>query len=143
MEFHQLRYVCAIAETGSSSGPPSAATSPSRRLAAGAETRTGLGAKLSDRLGRSVRLTRQAAPFRPCRSILHQMEAARAGIEDQRTDVRGSVAVGAIPTVAPHLIPRYTAAFARKYPEARLRIAEETTPVLVEGLPTSPSTSPS
>jgi LysR family hydrogen peroxide-inducible transcriptional activator len=47
---------------------------------------------------------------------------------------RGSVAVGAIPTIAPYLLPRYTAEFAKKYPEARLRIVEETTEVLVERL---------
>ena len=55
-----------------------------------------LGAKLFDRLGRSVRLAEAGRAFLPhARSILHQMEAARAGIEDQRTDVRGSVALSA------------------------------------------------
>ncbi|GGA70205.1 hypothetical protein GCM10011507_22190 [Edaphobacter acidisoli] len=53
---------------------------------------------------------------------------------DKWADVRGSVAVGVIPTIAPYLMPRYTAAFAKKYPEAKLRIVEETTPVLVESL---------
>jgi LysR family hydrogen peroxide-inducible transcriptional activator len=42
--------------------------------------------------------------------------------------------VGVIPTVAPYLIPSYTAAFAKNYPDAKLRIVEETTSVLVEGL---------
>jgi LysR family hydrogen peroxide-inducible transcriptional activator len=32
------------------------------------------------------------------------------------------------------MMPRYTTAFAKKYPDAKLRIVEETTPVLVEGL---------
>lgn len=136
MEFHQLRYVCAIAETGSFSRAAErchvAQPSLSQQVL---KLEQDLGAKLFDRLGRSVRLTEAGRAFLPhARSILHQMEAARAGIEDQRTDVRGSVAVGAIPTIAPYLIPGYTAAFARKYPEARLRIVEETTPVLVEGL---------
>jgi LysR family hydrogen peroxide-inducible transcriptional activator len=55
-------------------------------------------------------------------------------VADKCADVRGSVAVGAIPTIAPYLMPRYTMAFAKKYPEAKLRIVEETTPILVEGL---------
>jgi LysR family hydrogen peroxide-inducible transcriptional activator len=62
------------------------------------------------------------------------MEAARTGVEDKRTDVRGSVTVGVIPTIAPYLMPQSVAAFSKKYPDAKLRILEETTPVLVEGL---------
>ena len=38
------------------------------------------------------------------------------------------------PPLRRYLIPGYTAAFAKKYPDARLRIVEETTPVLVESL---------
>ena len=36
--------------------------------------------------------------------------------------------------LTPYLIPSYTAAFAKNYPDAKLRIVEETTSVLVEGL---------
>lgn len=136
MEFHQLRYVCAVAETGSFSRAAErchvAQPSLSQQVL---KLEEDLGARLFDRLGRSVRLTEAGRVFLPhARSILHQMEDARAGIDDQRADIRGSVAVGAIPTIAPYLVPRYAAAFAKKYPEARLRIVEETTPVLVEGL---------
>jgi LysR family hydrogen peroxide-inducible transcriptional activator len=55
-------------------------------------------------------------------------------VADKCADVRGSVAVGVIPTSAPSLMPRYAAGFAKKYPEAKLRIVEETTPILVENL---------
>src|SRR5215469_16027639 len=136
MEFHQLRYVCAIAETGSFSRAAEhchvAQPSLSQQVL---KLEEDLGAKLFDRLGRSVRLTEAGRAFLPhARSILHQMEAARTGVEDKRTDVRGGVTVGVIPTIAPYLMPGYTAAFAKKYPEARLRIIEETTPVLVDSL---------
>jgi LysR family transcriptional regulator, hydrogen peroxide-inducible genes activator len=136
MEFNQLRYVCAIAETGSFSRAAErchvAQPSLSQQVL---KLEEDLGAKLFDRLGRSVRLTEAGRAFVPhARSILHQMEAARAGVEDKRTDVRGSVSVGVIPTIAPYVMPRYTARFAKKYPEAKLRIVEETTPVLVENL---------
>jgi len=136
MEFNQLRYVCAIAETGSFSRAAEhchvAQPSLSQQVL---KLEEDLGAKLFDRLGRSVRLTEAGRAFLPhARAILHQMEAARTGVEDKRTDVRGSVSIGAIPTIAPYLMPRYTAAFAKKYPEAKLRIVEETTPVLVESL---------
>jgi LysR family hydrogen peroxide-inducible transcriptional activator len=62
------------------------------------------------------------------------METARSSVADKCADIRGSVAVGVIPTIAPYLMPRYTTTFAKKYPEAKLRIVEETTPVLIEGL---------
>jgi LysR family hydrogen peroxide-inducible transcriptional activator len=94
-----------------------------------------LGAKLFDRLGRGIRLTESGRAFLPhARAILDQVDVARASVTSTNADVRGSVTLGAIPTVAPYLIPRYTAAFTRRFPHARLRIVEETTPVLVEGL---------
>ena len=136
MELHQLRYVCAIAETGSFSRAAElchvAQPSLSQQVL---KLEEDLGAKLFDRLGRSIRLTEAGRAFLPhARSILHQMETARAEVIDKRRDVRGAVAVGVIPTIAPYLMPQYTADFAKKYPEARLRIVEETTPVLVESL---------
>ena len=62
------------------------------------------------------------------------MEAARSSATDQNKDLRGSVAVGVIPTVAPYLIPSYAARFAKRYPDAKLRIVEDTTSVLIAGL---------
>ena len=136
MEFTQLKYVCAIADTGSFSRAAErchvAQPSLSQQVL---KLEEDLGAKLFDRLGRSVRLTEAGREFLPhARSILHQMEAARSGVEDKRTDVRGSVSVGVIPTIAPYLMPQCVAAFSKKYADAKLRIVEETTPVLVESL---------
>ena len=136
MEFHQLRYVCAIAETGSFSRAAErcqiAQPSLSQQVL---KLEEDLGARLFDRLGRSIRLTEAGRAFMPyARSILEQMEAARSSVVDKNADVRGNVAVGVIPTVAPYLMPRYTAAFSKKYPDAKLRIVEKTTPTLVEGL---------
>ena len=136
MEFHQLRYVCAIAETGSFSRAAErcqiAQPSLSQQVL---KLEEDLGAKLFDRLGRSVRLTDAGRAFLPhARSILGQMETARSSVADKCADIRGSVSVGVIPTIAPYLMPRYTTAFAKKYPEAKLRIVEETTPILVENL---------
>src|SRR3984885_8624634 len=136
MEVHQLRYVCAIADTGNFSRAAErckiAQPSLSQQVLKLEEE---LGTKLFDRLGRSIRLTEAGRAFIPrARAILHQIDAARSSAADQNTDLRGSVAMGVIPTVAPYLIPSYTAAFTKKYPDAKLRIVEETTSVLVEGL---------
>ena len=136
MELHQLRYVCAVAETGSFSRAAErcqiAQPSLSQQVLKLEEE---LGAKLFDRLGRGIRLTESGRAFLPqARTILHQVDAARASVASNHTDVRGSVTLGAIPTIAPYLIPPYTAAFTKRFPDARLRIVEETTPVLIEGL---------
>jgi LysR family hydrogen peroxide-inducible transcriptional activator len=136
MEFHQLRYVCAIADTGNFSRAAErcqiAQPSLSQQVL---KLEEDLGAKLFDRLGRSVRLTEAGRAFIPqARAVLEQMEVARLSAADKNADFRGSIAVGVIPTVAPYLIPSYAATFAKNYPDAKLRIVEETTSVLVEGL---------
>src|SRR5580692_7967497 len=118
MEFHQLRYVCAIAETGSFSRAAErckiAQPSLSQQIL---KLEEDLGARLFDRLGRSIRVTEAGRAFLPhARSILEQMEAARMSVADKNADLRGNVTVGVIPTIAPYLLPRYTAAFAKKYP---------------------------
>src|SRR5579875_2263014 len=118
MEIHQLRYVCAIAETGSFSRAAEhcAVAQPSlsqQVLKLEEELRT----RLFDRLGRSIRLTEAGRAFLPhARLVLDELEAARSSVLLQQTDVRGSVSVGVIPTIAPYLIPGYAAVFAAKYP---------------------------
>ena len=136
MELHQLRYVCAVADTGSFSRAAErcqiAQPSLSQQIL---KLEEDLGARLFDRLGRSIRLTEAGRAFLPhARLVLEELNAARSSIMVQHADVRGSVAVGVIPTVAPYLMPAYASAFTEKFPEARMRIIEEMTPVLVEGL---------
>src|SRR3984885_1678089 len=136
MEVHQLRYVCAVAETGNFSRAAErcniAQPSLSQQVL---KLENELGAKLFDRLGRSIRLTEAGRVFVPkARAILEQMEMAQSRVADKNADLRGSVAVGVIPTIAPYLMPGYTAAFAKRYPDAKLRIVEEMTSVLVDGL---------
>ncbi|HTZ59845.1 MAG TPA: LysR family transcriptional regulator [Acidobacteriaceae bacterium] len=136
MELQQLRYVCAIAETGSFSRAAErcqvAQPSLSQQVMKLEEE---LGAKLFDRLGRSIRPTEAGRLLIPyARTILDQLEAARLGIADKSTDLSGSVTIGVIPTIAPYLMPRCAAVFTKKYPEAKLRFVEETTPILVQAV---------
>jgi LysR family transcriptional regulator, hydrogen peroxide-inducible genes activator len=136
MELHQLRYFCAIADSGSFSRAARLAhvSQPSlsqqiRKL------EDELGARLFDRLGRSVRLTELGRTFLPrARTVLRELEAARGDVAEQIDSVGGSVALGVIPTVAPYLLPPHLAAFSRKFPQAQLTIVEEITPVLLERL---------
>ncbi len=136
MEINQLRYVCAIADTGNFSRAAErcqvAQPSLSQQVL---KLEEDLGVKLFDRLGRSIRLTEAGRAFIPhARSILEQMDVARMSVAEKHGDLRGSVTVGVIPTIAPYLMPGYTASFAKKFPDAKLRIIEETTSVLIDGL---------
>ena len=136
MEFHQLRYFCAVAELGSFSraAEHSHVSQPSlsqQILKLEAE----LGARLFDRLGRSVRLTDAGKSFLPrARAVLHELEAARGDVSESKDSVSGHINVGVIPTVAPYFLPPVLVAFSKRFPEAAVSIIEEITPVLLERL---------
>jgi LysR family transcriptional regulator, hydrogen peroxide-inducible genes activator len=136
MEIHQLRYFCAIVDSGSFSraARQTHVSQPSlsqqiRKL------EDELGARLFDRLGRSVRLTETGQTFLPrARAVLHELEAARGDLAQQENSMRGTIAIGVIPTVAPYLLPAHLTKFSRKFPEAKISIVEEITPILLERL---------
>jgi LysR family hydrogen peroxide-inducible transcriptional activator len=136
MEFHQLRYFCAIADTGSFTRAARQAhvSQPSlsqqiRKL------EDELGARLIDRLGRKVQLTELGRLFLPrARAVLREVEAARGDVVKRKSSISGPISVGVIPTIAPYFLPPILAIFSRKYPEARVTVAEEITPLLLERL---------
>jgi LysR family hydrogen peroxide-inducible transcriptional activator len=136
MELHQLRYFCAIADSGSFSraAQQTHVSQPSlsqqiRKL------EDELGARLFDRLGRTVRLTELGRGFLPrARAILRDLEAARSDVVERKASISGAVSVGVIPTIAPYFLPPVLATFSRKFPQARVTVTEEITPLLLERL---------
>jgi LysR family hydrogen peroxide-inducible transcriptional activator len=136
MELHQLRYFCAVAETGSFSraAEQSHISQPSLSQQI-LKLEDELGARLFDRLGRSVRLTELGKTFLPrARTVLRELEAARGDVVEGKEFVGGPVAIGVIPTVAPYYLPGRLAAFSRKFPQVQLTVVEEITPVLLDRL---------
>ena len=136
MELHQLRYFCAIAETGSFSraAQQSHVSQPSLSQQI-LKLENELGARLFDRLGRTVRLTELGSAFLPrARAVLRDVEAARSDVVERKTSVGGPLCVGVIPTIGPYFLPRVLASFSRKYPQARVTVVEEITPLLLERL---------
>jgi LysR family hydrogen peroxide-inducible transcriptional activator len=136
MELHQLRYFCAVAETGSFSRAAEqshvAQPSLSQQIIKLEEE---LGARLFDRLGRSVRLTELGKTFLPrARAVLRELEAAKGEVVERQDFVGGPVTVGVIPTVGPYFLPRVLTSFSRRFPQVRLTIVEEITPVLLDRL---------
>lgn len=136
MELHQLRYFCAVAETGSFSraAEQSHVSQPSLSQQI-LKLEDELGARLFDRLGRSVRLTELGKTFLPrARAVLRELEAARGDVVEGKEFIGGPVTVGVIPTVAPYFLPPLLTAFSRKFPQVRLTVVEEITPVLLDRL---------
>jgi LysR family hydrogen peroxide-inducible transcriptional activator len=76
-----------------------------------------LGARLFDRLGRSVRLTDVGKTFLPrARSVLRELEVAKSDVVERKDSISGLVTVGVIPTVAPYFLPSRLTSFSRKFP---------------------------
>jgi LysR family hydrogen peroxide-inducible transcriptional activator len=133
MELHQLRYFCAVAGSGSFSRAAEqshvAQPSLSQQIIKLEEE---LGARLFDRLGRSVRLTELGKTFLPrARAVLRELEAAKGDVVERKNFVGGPVTVGVIPTVGPYFLPRVLTSFSRKFPQVRFTVVEEITPVLL------------
>jgi len=136
MELHQLRYFCAVAETGSFSraAEQSHISQPSLSQQI-MKLEEELGARLFDRLGRSVRLTELGKTFLPrARAVLRELEAAKGDVVERKDFVGGPVTVGVIPTVGPYFLPRVLTSFSRKFPQVRFTVIEEITPVLLDRL---------
>src|SRR2546430_16047550 len=126
MELHQLRYFCAVVETGSFSraAEQSHVSQPSLSQQI-LKLEDELGARLFDRLGRSVRLTEVGKAFLPrARGVLRELEAARGDVVEQKDSVGGSVTGGALPTLAPYLLPRILTALSKKFPQGRLPVID-------------------
>jgi LysR family hydrogen peroxide-inducible transcriptional activator len=136
MELHQLRYFCAVAETGSFSRAAEqshiAQPSLSQQIL---KLEDELGARLFDRLGRSVRLTDLGKAFLPrARAVLRELEAAKGDVVERKESVAGPLSIGVIPTVAPYYLPPQLTSFTRQFPQAHLTVVEEITPVLLDRL---------
>ncbi|MFB3813144.1 MAG: LysR family transcriptional regulator [Terriglobales bacterium] len=136
MELHQLRYFCAVAKaanfTRAAESERVAQPSLSQQIL---KLEDELGARLFDRLGRSVRLTEFGRALLPrAEAILRQLAEAKSEIQQMAGIDKGQVVLGAIPTIAPYILPRRLASFARQHPAITVSVVEETTPVLLQRL---------
>src|ERR1700752_2596894 len=126
MELHQLRYFCAVADSGSFSraAEQSYLSQPSLSQQI-LKLEDELGARLFDRLGRSVRLTDLGKTFLPrARAVLRELEAARGDVVERKESVAGSLAVGVIPPIAPYFLPPRLTSFTRHFPQAQVTVVE-------------------
>jgi LysR family hydrogen peroxide-inducible transcriptional activator len=92
-----------------------------------------LGQPLFERLGRKVALTDAGRVLvEYAQKILSLAEDAKNRIADEQESGVGRVAIGAIPTVAPYLLPKVLKQFGRVCPKASVEIYEEVTELLLK-----------
>lgn len=136
MEVHQLRYFCAVARHGTftraSQVEHVAQPSLSQQIL---KLEAELGARLFDRLPRSAKLTVFGKAFLPkAERILRELGEAKSELRDMSGNEKGQVVVGIIPTIAAYLLPRLLNGFTSRHPLVSLKIVEDITPVLLQGL---------
>ena len=129
MEIHQLRYFVAVAEEGSFSRAAAkvrvAQPSLSQQIR---KLEAEVGQPLFDRLPRSVVLTEAGRCLIDyARQILASIGDARRCVDELKGEIAGKVAVGAIPTIAPYVLPELVVTFQKHYPDVTLEIVEDVT----------------
>ena len=129
MEIHQLRYFVAVAEEGSFSRAAArehvAQPSLSQQIQ---KLEAEMDQRLFDRLSRSVVVTEAGkCLLEYARKILVEIAEARRCLDDLKRDIAGRLTVGAIPTMAPYVLPKLIGKFQTRYPKVDLEILEDTT----------------
>ncbi|HTC93007.1 MAG TPA: hydrogen peroxide-inducible genes activator [Terriglobales bacterium] len=136
MEIHQIRYVCAVVETGSFTAAAArehvAQPSLSQQVI---KLEDELGTELFHRFRHKIRLTEFGKAFFPkAQDILRAVSSAKSAVYEMTDTARGPLKVGAIPTIAPYLLPKVLPSFSREFPEVNITISEDITPILLQKL---------
>lgn len=133
MELHQLRYVVAVAQTGSFSRAAERCHVSQPSLSQQIQKlEDELGGCLFDRLKRGIKVTLAGEAFvQRAVKILEEVETARRAALEVHLLVRGTLTIGALPTIAPYLLPDVIALFAAGFPEVEVVVQEDTTAQLL------------
>lgn len=134
MEMHQLRYMVALARTGNFSRAAEqcnvAQPSLSQQIQ---KLEAELGEPLFDRMKRQARLTPHGTAFlRRALRILEEVDAAKREAGDALDLQQGSVALGALPTIAPYILPQIITRFSALFAGVDLTVLEDTTADLLK-----------
>jgi LysR family transcriptional regulator, hydrogen peroxide-inducible genes activator len=134
MELHQLKYFLALADLGSFTKAAErchvAQPSLSQQII---KLEKELKHPLFERLGRTIRITEAGLTLYDLAiTILASVEEAKSRIADASPEQGGAVTVGAIPTVAPYLLPSLASDFQRGLPRSKIVIHEDFTEHTIE-----------
>ncbi len=134
MEFDQLRHFTRVAELGNFTKAAAAVGLSQPALSRSI-------ARLEDELGQPVleRQTRRATLTDAGRLLLDRARRILFLVDDAKAEIRddgrtGRIRVGAIPTIAPYLLPRFLWEFRRSSPDATVIVQEDATEDLLRKL---------
>ncbi|MCI0540130.1 MAG: LysR family transcriptional regulator [Verrucomicrobiales bacterium] len=136
MEIHQLRYFVAVAEEGNFSRAAArvrvAQPSLSQQIQ---KLEAEVGQRLFDRLPRTVVLTEAGQRFLGfAQKILTGIADAKRCLDECDGEVIGRLAIGAIPTIAPYILPRLLQEFRKSHPRVTVEVVEDVTEHLARGM---------
>jgi LysR family hydrogen peroxide-inducible transcriptional activator len=134
MELRQLRYFVAAAECGNVSRAAErchvAQPSLSQQLK---KLELLLDAKLFDRIGRGIVITDAGRALLPrARAILAQVRDTETNLTREAAGFQGTLVIGAIPTIAPYLLPPALSKFRVAYPDCHISVREGLTEQLAD-----------
>ncbi|MDF5757424.1 LysR family transcriptional regulator [Spongiactinospora sp. TRM90649] len=134
MELQQLRYVLAVAETSNFTRAAERCRVVQSALShqiAGLERE--LGARLFERTSRRVRLTPAGEAFLPAaRACLDAADRARADVAAASGEIRGRLAVGAIPTLTAVDLPVALREYCHRHPRVHITLISAGSEALIE-----------
>src|SRR5260370_40230580 len=136
MEIHQLAYFESVSRhlhfTRAAEELNVAQPSVSQQIR---KLETELGAPLFHRMKRRVALTEAGETFLPhARAVLQRLDEARLEVQELSGLRKGTLAVGAPPSVGTHLLPRALASFSKRHPGIALTFREAGSPTLITQL---------
>lgn len=137
MEMHQLRYVVAVARAGNFSRAAEQCHVSQPSLSQQIQKlEDELGERLFVRMKRVAKLTPSGEVFlRRAVRILEEVSAAQREATEAKDLLRGAMAIGVLPTIAPYLLPDAMALFSKKFPGVEVVVQEDTTAQLLKLLP--------
>ncbi len=126
MDVRQLEYVVAVVDHGGFTAAAHALHVSQPALSqAVAALEADLGVVLFDRLGRTVQLTAAGESLlAPARQVIHDLELARAAVDDAASLRRGHLDLVCLPTMAVHPVARFVGEFRLRHPGVVVRLTQ-------------------
>lgn len=94
-----------------------------------------LGVKIFDRSKQPVIPTETGkAVIAQARVILREANRLEQIVQEEKSEIRGELRLGVIPTLAPYLLPLFLREFADKFPQVQLLVTENNTETIIKKL---------
>lgn len=134
MDIAELRSFVAVAEAGSMTVAARRRHVSQPSLSAQIRKLEGaVGVRLFDRHGKGAALTEAGELLLPrARRVLEELDAIESGLRGDAEAGRGKLVVGAIPTIAPYLLPRAIERTRADFPECTIQTTEDYTERLID-----------